>query len=123
MELLSSLEEKSKTETESSVPVFPLHQDCLSGSGGPFVEGLLSLFCAHCKLAETVERNVLGEKPFDDAGEEEHASAGEHLFVEFELHTRAPGEGDSVFRNQTREMTGAGNTGGAVDLLLRIRGA
>ena len=54
---------------------------------------------ANCDLREAVHIGVQREKAIEDTGHEEHASAGELIFVELQLDAAPPGERNAMRRD------------------------
>src|ERR1035441_10212495 len=75
----------------------------IPGSGGPFLEQLLSLMSFHRQLAKAVHGNVQRQEMFDDAGKEVDAAAHEAVFVEFEFDAHAAHEGNAVLADDASE--------------------
>src|ERR1051326_6019226 len=87
------------------------YQNFLAGPGWPSADRLLPLMRARHQLAEAIHAGVESEEVFQHRAKEEDAASGELLFVEGQIDERTAREGHTVFRDDSREMTLAGNRG------------
>ena len=85
------------------------------------MEYLLSLTRPRHHLREAVQRDILGEKSLQNAGEKINAGACELFLVQLDFHSRAAREADSVFRDHARKMALALNAQDARNLFFKKR--